>query len=367
MGPQTMVRSAQNQGFYFDNLETAVYNSTNVNGTGNALNNVIKGNSGDNILTGLAGNDSLDGGDGNDTAAYNEGLNAASFLYNFASGHWTVSDATEGTDTLTSVGMVSHTGLGRFFLVGPDSDFTSTAAVVGSLADQDKVVVERSVAEGTTIVANVNIFGTSNSSHFAITAFEDGSKFQIDGFGNLRFKAGPDFENPGDVGHDNVYRVQFQTNEISSGHNITQIYNIRVTNVVGHTVNGSGQADSINGSHGPTGPQAVSGFATSENDVIRGNGGSDVIRGLGGNDTIIGGTGNDRLFGDGGNDRLFGSSGNDRLNGGDGNDQMTAGPASTGSSSTSGLATTPSSTTSPAPTRSTSPAPARTASPASTW
>src|SRR6185503_2904917 len=39
----------------------------NVNGTGNALNNVINGNSGNNVLDGGAGADTLAGGAGNDT------------------------------------------------------------------------------------------------------------------------------------------------------------------------------------------------------------------------------------------------------------------------------------------------------------
>jgi serralysin len=41
--------------------------STNINGTGNALNNVILGNDGNNLLNGGAGNDRLYGGDGADT------------------------------------------------------------------------------------------------------------------------------------------------------------------------------------------------------------------------------------------------------------------------------------------------------------
>src|SRR5262249_49227420 len=53
-----------NQGFYFDNVKTAAYNSAPVNGTGNGLDNVITGNSGDNILKGMGGNDTLHGGDG---------------------------------------------------------------------------------------------------------------------------------------------------------------------------------------------------------------------------------------------------------------------------------------------------------------
>src|SRR3954447_22134086 len=39
----------------------------NINGTGNAKDNVITGNGGDNVLSGLGGNDTLNGGNGNDT------------------------------------------------------------------------------------------------------------------------------------------------------------------------------------------------------------------------------------------------------------------------------------------------------------
>ena len=41
-----------------------------INGTGNALANVITGNSGNNIIAGLGGADHLDGGGGTDTATY---------------------------------------------------------------------------------------------------------------------------------------------------------------------------------------------------------------------------------------------------------------------------------------------------------
>ena len=41
--------------------------SGNINGTGNALNNVLTGNAGANSLNGGAGNDTLNGGAGNDT------------------------------------------------------------------------------------------------------------------------------------------------------------------------------------------------------------------------------------------------------------------------------------------------------------
>ena len=44
--------------------------SAAINGTGNALDNVLIGNAGNNLLAGLAGADKLDGGAGIDTASY---------------------------------------------------------------------------------------------------------------------------------------------------------------------------------------------------------------------------------------------------------------------------------------------------------
>lgn len=64
--------------------------SDNINGTGNALNNIITGNSGNNILTGGAGSDQLTGGEGADTfvfSAYVESLaSAPDLITDFVSG-----------------------------------------------------------------------------------------------------------------------------------------------------------------------------------------------------------------------------------------------------------------------------------------
>ena len=53
------------------NLENLTLTGTgNINGTGNAADNVITGNNGNNVLVGLGGADTLDGGAGTDTASY---------------------------------------------------------------------------------------------------------------------------------------------------------------------------------------------------------------------------------------------------------------------------------------------------------
>ncbi len=84
-------------------------NTGNINGTGNALANVITGNVGNNVLTGGAGADSLSGGDGNDTLFGSAGIDKLTggggndrFMFNAISStnYDTVTDFIKGTDKI---------------------------------------------------------------------------------------------------------------------------------------------------------------------------------------------------------------------------------------------------------------------------
>ena len=102
----------------------------------------------------------------------------------------------------------------------------------------------------------------------------------------------------------------------SDGSATVQTFAVAIGNVVGSTINGTANADTISG----TVTVAGQGFATNEEDIINAGNGNDNVSALGGNDELNGGAGNDVLDGGAGNDTLRGGAGADRLLGGAGND-----------------------------------------------
>ncbi|MGQ0674818.1 MAG: M10 family metallopeptidase C-terminal domain-containing protein, partial [Rhodospirillales bacterium] len=106
-----------------DGVENLTLTGTNaINGTGNALGNVITGNSGANTLTGGAGVDTLTGGAGADVFMFDDGQSSA------ATGmHDLITDFTPGTDKLdlAAIDAIASTGADDAFR------FLGTAAFDG--------------------------------------------------------------------------------------------------------------------------------------------------------------------------------------------------------------------------------------------
>lgn len=95
--------------------------------------------------------------------------------------------------------------------------------------------------------------------------------FNIDKKGNLSFRTPPDFENPGDQNGDNIYVVKVRVSDGTFSD--LQTLNIKVTDVLGITKNGTAKAETLLG--------------TGEQDKLNGKGGSDKLIGGASADTFI--------------------------------------------------------------------------------
>ena len=266
----------------------------NINGTGNAANNIITGNSGNNKLTGLAGNDTLIGGLGNDTLI--GGLGDDTYVVD--SGDIVTESANQGTD-----------------LVQSSINYTLTGNV-----------------ENLTLTGIANINGIGNTGNNTITG-NSGDNTLIGGNGNDTFVSG--------LGNDTLNGGNGNDTLIGGAGNDSYNFVITTTSLGTDTITeavGAGQdtidftgttaAIRLNLSITTTQTLAANGSklkltaANTIENVIAGAGADRII----GNDLdnrLVGGAGNDALTGGAGNDTLVGGAGNDILTGGLGNDVFT--------------------------------------------
>jgi Ca2+-binding RTX toxin-like protein len=131
---------------------------------------------------------------------------------------------------------------------------------------------------------------------FSIVGGDDAAKFILSSTGALAFATTPDFENPTDVGSNNVYELIVRAADGLGGVD-TQAIAVTVTNVAGVMLEGNKMNNALTGS--------------AEEDTIAGLGGNDTLSGGAGNDTLLGGAGKDQLIGGTGTDRLQGDAGAD--------------------------------------------------------
>ncbi|HNA86400.1 MAG TPA: calcium-binding protein [Nitrospira sp.] len=243
--------------------------TTAINGTGNALANVLIGNSANNTLTGGDGNDSIDGGTGNDTMV--GGLGDDTYTVNISTDVVTEA-ASAGTDTvLSSVTLTLAANVENLTLTG-------TTAINGTGNALDNLLV-------------------GNSANNTLTGG--------DGNDTLDGGAGTDTL-VGGLGND-TYTVNVSTDivtEAASAGTDTVLSAVTLTlatNVENLILNGTG---------------AINGTGNSLANLVRGNAAVN---------TLNGGTGNDLLEGGDGNDILTDSSGTAWFNGGAGADTITGG------------------------------------------
>ena len=230
-----------------------------INGTGNAINNIINGNDGVNQLFGGGGNDTLNGFDGDDLidgGAGDDTINGGNDSDNIIGG--------AGNDTI-NVGSGNDTI--RYTASGFGADIiTNFDATGGTATTQDRI----------------------DLSALGITA------------ANL------------------ATRVIKST---SGGNTILTVRDANLATIGTIQINGVSNAN-IDASDyilaAP--PPAAFGAPTNAANTITGNAGANTINGLGGNDTLSGAGGNDVINGGEGTDTLNGGDGDDTLSGGTGSD-----------------------------------------------
>lgn len=255
--------------------------TANINGTGNALNNVINGNSGNNSLFGLVGNDTLNGGDGND------------YL-----------DGGTGNDTMNG-GFGDDT-----YIVDSADDVAGEVAggidlVIASVSHTLSLNLENLILSG---VASIN--GTGNAKDNVING-NSGNNFLFGLAGNdtINGGAGNDYLDGG-VGIDTLrggtgndtYIVDAASDVVVElvGQGIDE-----VRSFASHTLSANVENLTL------LGAANINGTGNDLNNVINGNAGNNFLFGLAGNDTLNGGDGNDYLHGGIGNDNMNGGFGDD--------------------------------------------------------
>ncbi|WP_240481673.1 putative Ig domain-containing protein [Dechloromonas denitrificans] len=220
--------------------------TTAINGTGNALNNVLTGNSANNTLTGGDGNDTLDGGTGNDTMV--GGLGDDTYVVNVSTDVVTEA-ASAGNDTVqSSVTLTLATNVENLLLTG-------TSAINGTGNTLNNVLTGNSAA-------NTLSGGT-------------GTDAMIGGAGNDTYVV----DNIGDVVTENASEG---TDLVQSS--VTTTLSANVENLT------------------LTGTTAINGTGNTLDNLLIGNSANNTLTGGDGNDTLDGGTGNDTMVGGLGND-----------------------------------------------------------------
>ena len=310
--------------------------STALNGTGNALDNILIGNSAANTLTGGAGNDTMLGGLGNDIYVVD------------ATGDVVTENAGEGSDTvqssatyvlsanvenLTLTGSTALNGTGNILdniltgnsaantLAGGDGNDTLTGGagndtMLGGLGNDTYVidatgdVVTENAGEGSdtvqssvtyTLSANVEnltltgstaLNGTGNTLDNILTG-NSGANTLTGGAGNDTLIGGAGTDTMlGGAGND-IYVVDVTTDVVTENAGEgTDTIQSGVTYTLGANVENLTL----------TGSSAVNGTGNTLDNIIIGNTGANTLSGGTGNDVLIGGLGNDTLTGGAGND-----------------------------------------------------------------
>ena len=375
-GGDDLVQSTVNfsLGANIENL--TLIGADNINGTGNALNNIMIGNNGNNIINGGAGNDNLNGGNGsdaligglgNDTLTGGAGSNrldggAGDDLYNISSATDIITDTGGGIDRVsTSVQLLGDLSAGIENLDLNTGVITGRGNALNNIINGNGANnVLFGLAGNDTLNGGLGddnmIGGLGNDTYIvdstADVVTEDSVTGGIDTvFSSTNFTLGANVENLTLTDTAVIGLVTGVGNSLN---------NVMTGNTIGNILSGLNGNDSLNGGAGADTMLGGIGndtyYVDNALDVVDETGGTGLdsviasvtfdmssqsvdnvenlilagtsnISGTGNSfaNTITGNIGNNSLSGGLGNDTLIGGLGNDTLNGGDGFDSLVGG------------------------------------------
>jgi serralysin len=286
-------------------IENAVGGAGDDTLVGSAYDNTLNGGGGADTLTGGMGNDTVIGGAGTDTAIYSGAFATTTVSYNATTQTFTLSNAVDGTDTVTGVENFIFNGVTKTaaeLMTGttptpPANPVVSVATVTSSATEGNSGLVDYSFtvslnsASTTQQSVTYNVAGNGNNA-------ANSSDFSGIQSGTIIFAAGETSKTihvlvNGDttVELNETFGVTLSnpTSGITLGTTTASATIVNDDGVVTlNIINGGFQNDTLNG--------------TSGSDNISSFQGSDTLNGLAGNDTLNGGTGNDTLTGGTGDD-----------------------------------------------------------------
>jgi len=339
-GIDTVVARATNW-ILGDNFENLTLRGQDLQGSGNALDNVIDASGVRNAsLGGFAGNDLLitgsgantaSGSDGDDTVLGGDGQNV---LY-----------GGQGDDRLSTVGQGG--------LYGDEGNDTLVGGAASDTLDGGTGNDTLTGGAGADVFAYFRDPGAANAD--VITDF-DSDTIQLDGsgFGNAgvsgrfvdedgRFYAAPGATESHDADDRVIYDIstgRLYYDSDGNGSGAAQLFAtlqgapaLKAADIL--VINGSSRIDGTSGDDSLVGtPASDTIFGYAGNDTIDGGAGDDFLSGNEGNDSVSGGAGNDVVSGREGNDTVLGGVGDDvvsgmngmnTLDGGAGRDTLTGG------------------------------------------
>jgi len=282
-----------------NNLENLVLTgAAAINGTGNALANVLSGNSGDNVLDGRMGNDTMIGGSGNDNYVVNSVLDVVTEAAGQGDDRVSASvsyvlPANIENLTLTGIGAINGTGNSQNNLI---------------LGNGHSNVLDGGAGADTLIGGQGNDTYVVDSALDVVTEATDFFSLGSDSvISSVNWTLGANLEGLTLTG----------TATHGTGN---ELNNIIQSGSLSSLLDGGAGNDTLNGGSGDD--TLIGGLG---NDALSGGNGSNVLDGGAGNDTLWGGAHDDQLVGGAGGDSLDGGGGNDNLLGGDSGDMLAGG------------------------------------------